>query len=223
MLQFTYKGCVFETDFKIHEVLFLVSVSGKVLEIPDTYEGQSVNSVYIEKDDTVNTNNLFEYCTVDSMFSSVEEIRIPASLYNMNINRHIFPNLNKVIVDSENKYFHIVDERLLCASDNSLIAYCGKEELDEYIIPEGIKKIDIGAFAYTKIHKIIFPSSVSSVELRCVDHSIFLQELDDVVEFAGIIHVLKKDVDELIITDFEKIDHQILGMDHLKRLYLIWK
>ncbi len=153
MLQFTYKGSVFETESEFYGMLYLVSVSGKVLEIPDTYEGQSVNSVYIEENNTVNTNNLFEYCIVDSIFSSIEEIRIPASLQSMAVNRHIFLNLNKVIVDSENKYFHIVDERLLCTSDNSLMAYCGKEELDEYIIPEGIKEIGIGAFAYTKIHK----------------------------------------------------------------------
>lgn len=190
MLQFTYKGCVFETDLEFHGKLYLVSVSGRVLEIPNAYEGQLVFTVCVAG--IAVDNNLFEYCTADSKFSSVEEIRIQASLRGMDINRYIFPNLDKVLVDSKNKYFHVVDERLLCASDNFLIAYCGKEELDEYVIPDDVCRIGTGAFAYTKIHKIIFPSSVSSVELCCVDHSIFLQELDDIVEFAGIIHALKK-------------------------------
>ena len=50
----------------------------------------------------------------------------------MAINRHIFPNLNKVVVDSKNKHFRIIDKQLLCTSDDSLIAYCSNEELDEY-------------------------------------------------------------------------------------------
>jgi len=200
--QFNYKGCVFEVEYEnkgkyeFYGKLSLVSVSGNVLEIPDTYKGQSVKFVYVSDSDRVaDSNNLFEYHEVgstDSSFSSIEEIRIPASLHAMDINQYIFPNLNKVVVNSENKHFRIIDEHLLCTSDDSLIAYCGNEELDECVIPDSIEMIGIGAFAYTKIHKIIFPSSVSSVKLCCVDHSIFLQELDDIVEFAGTIHALKK-------------------------------
>ena len=76
-------------------------------------------------------------------------------------------------MDSKNKHFRIIDKQLLCTSDDSLIAYCSNEELDEYTIPDGIKMVGIGAFAYTKVHKINFPSSVTSVKLHCVDHSIF--------------------------------------------------
>lgn len=142
---FTYKGCVFETElenkgkgeYKFYGRLHLVSVSDKVLEIPDTNEGQMVNIVYVsESSSTAGSDNLFEYCEVDSIefpFSSVEEIRIPASLQAMAINRHIFPNLNKVVVNSKNKHFRIIDKQLLCTSDDSLIAYCSNEELDENI------------------------------------------------------------------------------------------
>ena len=72
---FTYKGCVFEIElenrgkskYEFYGKLHLVSVSDEVLEIPDTYEGQTVNIVYVsEISSAADTDNLFGYCEVDT-------------------------------------------------------------------------------------------------------------------------------------------------------------
>lgn len=46
----------------------------------------------------------------------------------------------------------------------------------------------------------------------------FLQDLGDVVEFAGIIHALKGGIDELVITDFEKLGHGIFKYGLSKKI-----
>lgn len=46
----------------------------------------------------------------------------------------------------------------------------------------------------------------------------FLQDLGDVVEFAGIIHALKRGIDELVITDFKKLGHEIFRYGLSKKI-----
>lgn len=86
------------------------------------------------------------------------------------------PFCYKSIIDNNNERFKVFDNVLFSADGKVLISYCSPK--GEYIIPDGVERIGVGAFRNAPIKKITFPES-----LRIIDKEAFrsAQGLEDVV------------------------------------------
>ena len=86
------------------------------------------------------------------------------------------PFCNNTIIFSHNKRYKVVDNVLYSSDGKILISYCSPK--DEFVVPEGVERIGIGAFRNTNIKKVLFPES-----LKIIDKEAFLgaEKLEEVL------------------------------------------
>ncbi len=142
----------------------------------------------------------------DFSFYSVEEIRIPESIEYIMLNKMIFPNLKRVIVDPRNKDYTVIDNcliKLLNCNDAVLVAYYGNAE--EFIIPDSIGSLDSYAFSFTHLRSIVFPQNFVCDSIEPFLYSKWLENFDGAIEFNGKVLAFKKEIDEFVITNSEQL------------------
>ena len=96
---------------------------------------------------------------------SLTDIYIPKNV--SNIQRYAFSNcqeLVNIIVDPKNKYYKSIDGNLYNFSGTTLIQYASGKTAKQFIIPDGVTKIDNYAFSYQKeLADIVIPNSVTTI------------------------------------------------------------
>lgn len=216
---FSYKGCEFDVGYydKLKGGsaavcwLTLKKVNGSVLEIPNTYDEYSVEMVsvdiiflYRERDAVL---DYFEPESDHFSFYSVEEIHIPESVKSIQLNRRIFPNLKRVFVDPKNEYYKAFDHYLFCCNDHrslskdySLVAYYDNDEdLEEFIVPDTVRRIEKYAFSFTKLCSIVIPDTVSCDSIESFVYSKWLESFNSVITVNGITLAVRDSTDEFVI------------------------
>lgn len=143
----------------------------------DAFRDSNANVIKLPQ--TITNINKGAFCN-----NAIEEITIPRKVENLS--GDLFANcdnLKKIIVDSNNKIYKTNDandvvieranDRLTIALNNSIIPegikIIGKKCFswlkgeNELIIPEGVVKIEDGAFSTCNFNKIIFPDSLTEI------------------------------------------------------------
>lgn len=209
-MSFFYKGCEFEKEnspLAITNGSFnLKSVNGSVLEIPSVCDGEIVCRVYACSGNCKNGLEYFEPAPEDFAFYSVEEIRIPESIEYIMLNKMIFPNLKRVIVDPKNKHYTVIDDCFIKLSeciDSILVAYYG--DAKEFVIPDSIGSLDSYAFSLTNLRSIVFPKNFECDYVEPFLCSKWLENFDGAIELNGKVLAFKKEIDEFVITNPEQL------------------
>ena len=71
------------------------------------------------------------------------------------------------ILQCNNKRFKVIDNVLFSADGKVLISYCSNE--NEYIVPNGVVRIGVGAFRNTPIKKIQFPNTLEVIDKQAFE------------------------------------------------------
>lgn len=207
---FFYKGCEFEKEnstFAIDNGNFnLKSVRDNVLEIPSVCDGEVVRRVYACSGNCKSGIEYFEPDPEDFTFYSVEEIRIPESIEYIMLNKMIFPNLKRVIVDPKNKDYTVIDDcfiKLSMYGGSVLVAYYG--DAKEFVIPDSIGSLDSYAFSLTHLRSIAFPKEFECNYVEPFLYSKWLENFDGAIELNGKVLAFKKEIDEFVITNSEQL------------------
>lgn len=84
------------------------------------------------------------------------------------------PGLQSITVDADNANFTAVDGVLYNKDKTELIKYPMQKTAEEYVIPDGVTKISIGAFSWTypavpKLKKITFPVSITETHVSVLN------------------------------------------------------
>ena len=128
-----------------------------VKEIGDgAFEGCPFTSFVLPDSITSLGAGLFENCT------SLQSVTLPAALEQ--IPSCLFPgcsNLSEILGKQEAGY-KIVDGVLFDESGEILIAFPAAKT-GSYTVPEGVKEIGFGAFMYTALSQIVFPSTLEKI------------------------------------------------------------
>ena len=85
------------------------------------------------------------------------------------------PFCYKSIIVSNNERFKVIDNVLFSADGKVLIAYCSPR--DEYIIPNGVERIGVGAFRNTPIKRVVFPESLKIIDKQAFDSANKLEQV----------------------------------------------
>lgn len=134
----------------------------KVYEIPETINNKKVTKIHF---------------TVGNDYSNIEEIYIPKYVENVTFpSMSAFPNLKKVVVDSENSYLYTNQDILFRSSDQQVLlvpttvksinidwevvnakAFYECINIEEVVIGKNVSTIEDYAFAYcSKLNKVSF-------------------------------------------------------------------
>lgn len=84
------------------------------------------------------------------------------------------PGLQSITVDADNASFTAVDGVLYNKDKTELIKYPMQKTAEEYVIPDGVTEISIGAFSWTypavpKLKKITFPVSITETHVSVLN------------------------------------------------------
>lgn len=84
------------------------------------------------------------------------------------------PGLQSITVDADNANFTAVDGVLYNKDKTELIKYPMQKTAEEYVIPDGVTEISIGAFSWTypavpKLKKITFPVSITETHVSVLN------------------------------------------------------
>ena len=85
------------------------------------------------------------------------------------------PFCYKSIIDSNNERFKVIDNVLFSADGKVLISYCSPK--DEYVIPDGVERIGVGAFRETPIRKVSFPETLKVIDKQSFDSASKLEKV----------------------------------------------
>lgn len=85
------------------------------------------------------------------------------------------PFCYKSIIDCNNERFKVIDNVLFSADGKVLISYCSPK--DEYVIPDGVERIGIGAFRETSIRNISFPETLRIIDKQAFDSASKLEKV----------------------------------------------
>ena len=85
------------------------------------------------------------------------------------------PFCYKSIIDSNNERFKIIDNVLFSADGKVLISYCSSK--DEYVIPDGVERIGVGAFRETPIRKVSFPETLRVIDKQSFESASKLEKV----------------------------------------------
>lgn len=85
-----------------------------------------------------------------------------------------YAGLQTITVDADNANFTAVDGVLYNKDKTELIKYPMQKTAEEYVIPDGVTKISIGAFSWTypavpKLKKITFPVSITETHVSVLN------------------------------------------------------
>lgn len=114
------------------------------------------------------------------------KVHIPVSVYKINVNS--FPILlEEITVDEENLFYCSLDGVLFSKDMKTLIRYPGYRGCDVYKVPEGVEKIEVGAFNDSIINKLILPSTIRNIETKSflnsvIDELLIIDGLDEIKE-----------------------------------------
>lgn len=92
-------------------------------------------------------------------------ITIPLSVEMINGN----PFCSNSIIHNNSKKFKVVDNVLYSADGTILISYCSTKE--EFAIPYGVVKIGVGAFRYSPIKRVYFPTTLEVIDEYAFAHT----------------------------------------------------
>ncbi|KAK8896292.1 hypothetical protein M9Y10_014189 [Tritrichomonas musculus] len=185
-------GLSFEIDFSNHiaKTVFSPKVQGKIV-IPRSiwYESQEFNITIISKGTFKNNNNISsisfpedsEVQTIEEeafSCSSLTQISIPSSLKELKEDWCAFTwRLKQVFISPKNKYFSILDEKMVLGKSQSNIDYYdilvfACRDIERAIIPSTIQKID--SFAFSGCMNLQFVDFSENSELRLIEKNAFL-------------------------------------------------
>ncbi len=235
---FSYKECEFDVNY-CHKhsdramcSLTLKKVNGSVLEIPNTYKEYKVEIVdvniifpYRQHGDVL---DYFDPDPNDFPFYSVKEIHIPESVKSIHLNRRVFPNLKRVLVDPKNEYYKAFDHYLFCYNNPFnllkipfLVAYYDNDEdLEEFIVPDTVQCIGNYAFSFTKLRSIVIPDTMSCDSIEPFVYSKWLESFNSVVTVNGITLAIRDNVNEFVIDNNTNLCSTVFKYGKPKKLIL---
>jgi hypothetical protein len=145
--QFQYKVL---SDNTVHIVRFTGAKSSnreQVITVPDTIEDKPVTSI--------------EYMAFRNIFA--DTVNMGKNIESIDKSAFTKCYINKIKVDSDNKYFCDIDGVLFNKSKTKLIAYPNNSN-SGYSIPKGTKVIGASAFYYSEIQAVKIPNTVVKIE-----------------------------------------------------------
>ena len=95
---------------------------------------------------------------------SLKSAKIPGSV--SSIGKHVFlgcANLEEIAVDGSNQDYISVDGSLFSKDKTELIQYALGKAVSEYTVPDGVKEIGSGAFAFSSLVKMNLPEGLETI------------------------------------------------------------
>lgn len=139
------------------------------------YKLNKVASVQLPKSLQTIGANAFRECT------SLKSITIPQKVCEINETGPFFkcPNLEQILVDSQNDDFVSVDGVLYTKNMDALVCYPAKKSCEIYRIPETVNKLYGGAFSsVTSMNALVIPEGVDNIGWHVFEDCDNLDELE---------------------------------------------
>lgn len=100
-------------------------------------------------------------------------------------------NLKEINVSLQNKFYTEVDGVLFDKNMETLLVYPGANENEEYIVPDGIRRIDKVAFAgCSNLKKIILPETLEDIGIGAFEDCSELKEIEIPYNVKKLPHLL---------------------------------
>ncbi len=181
--------------------------------LPDLVDGKIVHEWEIRKETGV--------------IRGVRVLHIPRTIDRISIRNDLFPDLERVEVESENPVYY-TDGRFLMAYDSTsrkypyaCIVYCPVCNGDEVQIPDKIKKICNYAFSGTRYHRIQFPKAEPEIEPYAFEGSQWLREQEFPVVIGSLLYQIKEGTECLEVpTQVRRIVPEIFDGNYIREMAL---
>lgn len=118
--------------------------------------------------------------------SKVETIKIGKNVSKIE-NFDIIPSIKKIEIDPRNHHFVVVNNALYTKDLKKLIKFLSLDEINEYVVQDGVQEIREYAFEGSKIKKIVLPDTLKKIDYSAFYYCQLLEEVvvpDSVTEIG---------------------------------------
>lgn len=189
-----YKGSVFSIIREWGDRFCIKDIESLSEEVwfPESYEGSSIINLDLKDS--------------EKKYYGVRVLYIPETLDFIKFGKAIFPDLEKVIVDPDNKYFTtdgkmLFSERskIITSEKGSDLARCLVCKGDTVTIPDSVKYILSKAFYGTEFSEIIFPKSELTIVSDAFENSKWESLHEDPIVIGNLLFKAKCNNDTLVV------------------------
>lgn len=206
MENFTYKGNTFSVTKKSvwypkkDEYSVCVSeISAEVVCLPQTYQGTPITE-WNERSDRDGD----EWDQSDAerrrkrLFKEARILYIPASIRSIRIYNDMFPELERVEINSGNANY-VTDGRLIIDRKDGELVYCPVCKGRDIKIPESVTKIQNGAFFGTQFEEIHFPKKEPELSKDAFKGSRWLKKQKGPVVIGNMLYKCPADWEKVVL------------------------
>lgn len=166
------KGGAFDSNYTLTNVIFPSSLK--------TINSFAFNDCYLINE--LNFNEGLETLSVNAfsgLNKSLKIINLPSTLKNMNGNPfYNYPHLKEINISSENKYFTTIDNILYSKDLSSIYTFPSLYKENSFILPEGVKNIEIFAFNnLINLESLVLPSTIELAKDRGICYNESLESI----------------------------------------------
>lgn len=229
MENFQYKGNTFAVEkleywYRRGHDEYCVSVkeiSAELVCLPETYKNAPITE-WKEKD-AGSGNGWYRNNAGDRekkrVFDKARVLYIPASIRSIRIYNGLFPELERVEIDSGNGDY-VTDGRLIISRKDNELAYCPVCKGRDMEIPESVRKIQADAFFGTQYEEIRFPKKEPEISADAFRGSKWLDMQKGAVVIGSMLYKFPEDMQELVVPRHVRRFHPEVfkGCHSLKKL-----
>lgn len=162
-----------------------IAEAGERLCLPDSYQGNPVGCWNMTK--------------VKEQLPKVKTICLPNTINHISISNEVFPNLEKVELQTGNTVFSTDGKMLFSADGRELLYSLAAGNCDKAIVPGTVKKIAVTAFQNTVCSEIVFENPDVSVEGGAFSGSEWLKKQGEYCIVGNMFYRLNHSMDKLIV------------------------
>ncbi len=182
----------------------------RIYEMDLPWDGSYGYARYTSQTKHANTARDEEISTNEkNIYYGVKRLEIPEEMEEISINNLIFPDMEELRVDPENKTYS-TDGRMLFDKKRSKLIYslaAGMKE-DPVTVPSWIRVIGKMAFRYTRCREIIFSNKNVSVEGNPFQESDWYKLQPDIILIGTLLFRVKRSMEEIRLPDFVRRIHE---------------
>ena len=175
------------------EITGIIADSERLI-LPDSYRGNPVVQ--------------WDMCNEKETFPAVRFLSVPVGMTSINITNRLFPNLERVEVQSGNSKYSTDGQMLLSADGSELLYSLAAGNQARAIMPKTVKKLSREAFQHTTCPEIVFENPDVSVEAASFDKSVWLESQKEYCIVGNLFYRLKNAVKVLEVPEFVRRFHE---------------
>lgn len=177
--------------------------SGEVC-LPESYAGGKITEWFDRKSENNSYHN--KESRIYSHFNKAKRLYIPAAIDKINIPNDIFPELDRVEIDSSNQEF-CTDGRLIVRRKGMELLHCLVCKGESVEIPEYVRSICKDSFKGTQYTEISFPKNEPKIHKDAFDGSKWLALQGDVVVIGATLFKIPRVMQRLVVPEYVKKYH----------------